>query len=53
MPSDFDLPKAKSLGLRLVKSLSKQLHGGVSYFNDNGAVFKVAFKNTSARALVD
>lgn len=53
MPTDFNLSKAKSLGLRLIKSLSKQLHGNVSYTNNNGAVFQVMFKNTIARASVE
>lgn len=53
MPINFDLSKAKSLGLRLVKSLSKQLHGSVSYSNDNGAVFSILFKNSATRALAE
>lgn len=50
MLPNFDIGKAKSLGLRLVRRLSKQLQGGVSYANEGGAVFTVFFKDTSARA---
>lgn len=53
LPSNFNINKAKSLGLRLIRNLSRQLQGRVDYFNDNGAVFKVYFKNTAARQLVD
>ena len=53
MPDSFDFAKARSMGLRLVRSLSKQLHGSVTYANNEGAVFSVLFKNTSARALVE
>lgn len=53
LPDNFDLSKAKSLGLRLVKSLSKQLHGYVTYSFEEGSVFKVFFKNTQARNETD
>lgn len=52
MPEGFDISTARSLGLRLVKSLSKQLHGNVQYSNDGGTLFSVLFKNTAARILV-
>jgi two-component system, sensor histidine kinase PdtaS len=41
---DFNLEKNTSLGLKLVKILSKQLRGKVNYRNENGAVFEVTFK---------
>jgi len=50
MPEDFNFSKAKSMGLRLVKNLSRQLHGSVNYRNAQGAVFQVLFKNAIARA---
>lgn len=52
MPEGFDISKARSLGLRLVKSLTKQLHGTVSYQNLGGTIFSVSFKNSEARQLV-
>lgn len=49
MPEDFDFVKAKSLGLRLVRRLSRQLYGSAEYNNQNGAEFKVLFKDTLQR----
>jgi len=43
LPTDFDFKKAKSLGIRLVHKLAKQLGGEVSYNFDQGAVFSVIF----------
>lgn len=34
----------KSLGLRLVKLFTKQLHGTITYLNDGGACFSLVFK---------
>ncbi|MGD1844900.1 MAG: sensor histidine kinase [Salibacteraceae bacterium] len=48
----FDVTKARSLGLRLVRRLSKQLQGKVDYQHNGGAVFTVFFKDTNARAEV-
>ena len=52
MPEDYDLAKARSVGLSLVKSLTKQLHGNVNYKNTEGAIFTVLFKNSEARRKV-
>jgi len=53
MPSSFDIKKARSLGLRLVRRLSKQLFGKTEYQNDNGAHFIVTFKDTTLRKTID
>jgi two-component sensor histidine kinase len=53
MPADFNLTKARSLGLRLVRRLSKQLLGKVTYKNDNGACFCIEFKDTALRKTID
>lgn len=53
MPPHFDISKAKSLGLRLVRRLSKQLYGTSSYKNENGAIFTVSFKTTETRKAID
>ena len=53
MPSHFDISKAKSLGLRLVRRLSKQLYGTSSYKNENGAIFTISFKTTETRKAID
>jgi two-component sensor histidine kinase len=50
---DLKLENVKSLGLLLVKRLSKQLHGKLKYYYDNGAVFEVTFKDSIRRSNVD
>lgn len=52
LPSNFEVSKAKSLGLRLVHRLSRQLYGKVEYVYEQGANFKVTFKDTEQRKLV-
>ncbi len=44
LPEDFEFDKAKSLGLRLVRRLAKQLYGTVEYKSQNGAQFIINFK---------
>lgn len=43
LPEDFDLSKAKSLGLRLISKLSKQFKGTSSYKYNCGAEFTILF----------
>jgi len=43
MPEGFDIGASSSLGLRLVRILSKQIHGELSVSNDNGTRFRVIF----------
>lgn len=52
LPKDFDFAKAKSLGLRLVRRLAKQLYGKVEYSNDAGARFVVSFSTDNLRKAV-
>ena len=47
--NDFDIKKAKSLGLRLVNRLTKQIHGAISIDNNDGAKFEIIFKDIHAR----
>ncbi|MEQ8546584.1 MAG: histidine kinase dimerization/phosphoacceptor domain -containing protein [Cyclobacteriaceae bacterium] len=49
IPDHFDIDNAKSLGLRLVKSLCKQLYGSSTYSYSNGAQFLITFKDTITR----
>ncbi|MGH1387031.1 sensor histidine kinase [Kordia sp.] len=49
----IDLAKVKSLGLRLVKRLTKQLQGKFIVNNAEGASFEITFKDTNTRALLD
>jgi two-component system, sensor histidine kinase PdtaS len=48
LPEDFNPVKNKSLGLKLVKILSKQLRGKFSSKSNNGANFTVFFKDIRA-----
>ena len=52
LPPDFNFAKAKSLGLRLVRRLSRQLYGSAVYSFEDGAVFTITFKDTLARKSV-
>lgn len=49
LPADFDLKKSSSLGLKLVRRLSKQLYGQANYETDGGAVFHIVFSDTALR----
>ena len=52
LPQDFDLTKAKSLGLRLVRRLSKQLYGSAEYYYEQGSKFIITFTDTLERKAV-
>ena len=52
LPKDFDLKTAKSLGLRLVNRLSRQLYGKAEIDSQNGAKFTISFKDTLQRKQV-
>jgi two-component sensor histidine kinase len=43
LPPDFDARKAKSLGLQIVDSLCRQLHGSHTFSTDGGSVFTMTF----------
>lgn len=43
LPADIDFGTTRSLGLRLVSRLSKQLNGSARYFKDDGANFVISF----------
>ncbi len=51
LPDSMDFTKAKSLGLRLVRRLSKQLHGEVTYRTERGAIFVINFADTYHRKI--
>lgn len=53
LPDEFDLKKTKSLGLRLVRNLARQLYGSVEYNYDGGAMFSIRFKSLEARKSVE
>jgi len=49
LPKDFDASTTSSIGLRLVRRLSRQLYGTSNYEYDNGAKFIVTFMDTIGR----
>lgn len=52
LPTTFDFTKAKSLGLKLVRRLAKQLYGSVTYSKDQGSRFVITFTDTLLRKAV-
>ncbi len=44
LPEDFDPASAKTLGLRIVRTLVKQLRGGMELRGGNGAEFRIRFR---------
>ena len=50
LPADSNLDKPTSLGLRLVKALSRQLLGHATIFNDGGTVCQVNFPQPPERS---
>ncbi len=53
LPLGFDIYKAKSVGLWLIVSLSRQLGGEAYYEFENGSKFTITFKDTAARKNID
>lgn len=50
---DKDLSKLKSLGMRLVQRLSKQISGDLTIESVQGALFTIQFKNSTMRQLIE
>ncbi len=53
LPDNLDLKKIKSLGLRLIQRLTKQLHGTFKYSKEKAAIFEITFKDSSKRKEID
>ena len=49
LPVDFDLKKSKSLGMRLINDLSRQMGGSMRYAFENGSRFTILFSDKKAR----
>lgn len=43
LPDNWKLEQTTSLGIKLIKRLTQQLHGRVAFFNDDGANFMFSF----------
>ncbi len=50
LPMDYDLMKSNSLGLKLIRQLSRQLAGNIKYQFLDGSCFELTFKNLEARS---
>jgi PAS domain S-box-containing protein len=44
LPDDFDIQQTETLGMELIRSLTKQLDGTLDVGNDGGARFAITFK---------
>ena len=53
LPENFEINKARSLGLRLINSLARQLGGKLSYNTADDSHFHIVFKDSEARKLSD
>jgi len=51
-PPELELRKVRSLGLRLIYTLSRQLGGRASINNENGSLFSIRFMDTATRKAV-
>lgn len=49
LPENFEIAKSRSLGMRLVQQLSRQLNGEIKYIYENGAKFLVTFEDSGTR----
>ena len=49
LPDDIDFETNKTLGLKLIKGLAKQLLGKATYSYDQGSVFKIFFQDAAIR----
>lgn len=49
LPDEFDMTIPTTLGMRLVRMLSRQLKGKLSFKNENGAIFTINFQENSPR----
>lgn len=53
IPDNIEVKKAKSLGLRLINRLVKQLHGTIDVITEEGTRFVILFKDENARKLIN
>lgn len=53
LPTGFQVSKLKSLGMKLITRLAKQLHGNVQFASEEGTKIEVHFKDTFERKQTD
>jgi two-component sensor histidine kinase len=49
LADDVDFETTATLGLRLINGLSKQIHGSVKYYYEDGSVFVINFKEKKVK----
>tara|TARA_R110002111_G_scaffold117089_1_gene178931 strand:- start:6509 stop:8473 length:1965 start_codon:yes stop_codon:yes gene_type:complete len=52
LDSNLDIKNSKSVGLRLINRLVKQIQGTLLFINNDGAQFEIIFKNTESRKII-
>jgi two-component sensor histidine kinase len=50
LPDHFDFTRSNTLGMKLIRQLSRQLAGHIIYKYDHGSKFELNFKNLQARS---
>lgn len=50
LPANYDFTRSNTLGMKLIRQLSRQLAGHIIYKFDNGSRFELKFKNLEARS---
>ena len=53
LPATFNLNKPTSMGMQLIKDLTRQIKGTITYENKNGAFFMIHFTNIDERKKQD
>jgi two-component sensor histidine kinase/ligand-binding sensor domain-containing protein len=51
LPPSINFDNSQTLGLKLIRGLSQQIKGSVTYHYDNGSVFMIRFKGKSKKSL--
>ena len=51
LPDGFKIEKTSSLGMKVIKLLTKQIGGTLQFYNDNGAVFDIRFSSAALKAV--
>lgn len=52
LPDNLQLKNLRSLGMKLITRLTKQLHGDVQFLNESGVCIQIQFKDTFERKLI-
>jgi two-component sensor histidine kinase len=50
LPENFDFTRSNTLGMKLIRQLSRQLAGSIVYKYEEGSKFELTFKNLESRS---